>query len=187
MPRVKTKTKSARGKAYTCCKCGQAITAGEQYHSWSFRYGGTYRQHAAHGRPTRGQLTQSKLAAVYDAQDAASETIAGASDADDIAQALRDVAEQAREVAEEYREAVRAMNMEGSGNENEERADALGSYADTLESAADEMDGEQFEPADEQEEDVEEGQELNDDGETEDEWLDVLRDRATDALAECDV
>ena len=185
MPRVHTKTKSTRGAVYGCVKCSKPIVAGEQYHEWTFRYGGTRRQHATHGRPTRGQLTQGKLAALYDAQDAAAETIAGADNADDIAQALRDVQEVASEVAGEYREAAEAMGA--AGTENEERADTLDSYADELESEAGEIEGETWEAADEQDEDVEEGQEVNDDGETQDEWLEALRDRATDKLAECDL
>jgi len=136
MPRVEKKTKSTAGKAYTCTKCGKTIEPKTEYYTWSFRYGGTYRQHVSCGYPRRGQLTQSKLASVYNTLDDAEETISKAEDCATMADALSSVAEEARNVAEEYRDAVEAMNMAGSGNENEERADQLEEWAEELEDAA---------------------------------------------------
>jgi hypothetical protein len=194
MPRVYTKTKSAAGKTYSCTKCSKPITKGQEYHEWSFRYGGTRRQHAACGRPKPSQLTQSKLAAVYEAQEAAEEQIAGAASVDDVVGALNDVAEAAREVAEEYREAVQAMNMEGSGNESEERADALEAYADELENVVSELEGEEWQAAEPEEqeegaepEDEEVGDKVNDDGDTEEDWLEDKRQRALEELGNLSV
>ena len=186
MPRVHKAKKSNRGKEYHCASCPQPIVAGQEYYSWSFRYGGTRRQHVACGYPRRGQLTQSKLGAVYDAQDDAEKAVDEATDAGEIADAVRSAAEAAREVAEEYREAVQAMNMEGSGTENEERADTLEAYADEVENTADEIDGELWERAEPPEED-EEGEIVNDEGETEEEWLEGLRERAREAIGQLEL
>jgi hypothetical protein len=185
MPRVYTKTKSTRGKTYSCAKCPEPIKAGQEYHEWKFRYAGTRRQHASHGRPSRGQLTQSKLGQLYDAQDDAETAIHDAGSAEDIAEAVRGVGETAKEVADEYREAVQAMNMEGAGTENEERADTLDEYSEKLEGEADDISSEQWEadPPDEGEDE----EPVDSDGNTEEEWLEELRSRAIEAIMDCDL
>lgn len=185
MPRVHTKTKSKAGKTYACDRCRADILPGTKYYVWSFRYGGPRFQHEACGYPQRSQLTQSKLSAVYGAIEGFNPS--GAESADEIAGMMTGVAEVAREVAEEYREAVSAMNMEGSGNENEERADALETFADDLESEAGDIEGEEWEA-----EEVEEGEEapavpVNQDGDTFEEWLEALRDRANEAVGGLDL
>ena len=183
MPRVEKKTKSTAGKPYTCTKCHEPIAPRTEYYSWSFRYGGTYRQHVSCGYPRRGQLTQSKLASVYNTQDDANETISKAEDCATMADALTSVAEAAREVAEEYREAVEAMNMAGSGTDNEERADQLEEWAEELEEAAEALADAEFETED----DADTESPTNDEGQTEDEWLEERRGEASDALGNCPV
>lgn len=169
MPRVTTQKKSNRGQQIDCEKCRKPIWPGEEYYQWAFFRGRAHNQHVECGRPTRSQLTQSKLATVYDAQDSAQDEIAKLESPDEIAEQVRAVAESAREVAEEYRDAVEAMNMTGSGNESEERADQLEEYADQLEATADEIEGE-----------------TNEDGdEPKDEFLERLRDDATSAIEDC--
>src|SRR5262245_26128203 len=104
MPRVTEKTKNKGGKhgTYACGRCDQPIKPGQKYYEWSFRYGGTRRQHTDHGYPRRGQLTQSKLGAVYDAVDDADKTVGEAASPEDMAAALETVREQAEEVKQEY-------------------------------------------------------------------------------------
>lgn len=133
MPRVFSKTKSTRGKQYTCVKCAKPIVAGERYHEWSFRFGGDRRQHAACGYPKQSQLTQSKMSSVYAAIESAEESINSATTVEDVKSALDTCAEEVRQVADEYREAAEAMGAAGEGSISEERADALNDFADELE------------------------------------------------------
>jgi hypothetical protein len=90
MPRVATKKKNKAGKPYDCCKCSDKIKAGESYYEWSFRYGGTYRQHTSHGSPKASQLTQSKLSGAYAAIEAAEDAVATAETVEDLAAALEE-------------------------------------------------------------------------------------------------
>lgn len=152
MPRVYTKTKSTRGKAYFCDTCRKQIEPGEKYLEWGFRFGGSYRRHAEHGYPKPSELTQSKMASVLSAIEEAEGTIGGATELSEVTDALQSVADAAREVAEEYREAVSAMNMEGSGNENEQRADDLESFADDLESSISDVESKESDVEDKLEE-----------------------------------
>jgi hypothetical protein len=188
MPRVHTSTKSAAGRVYTCGACGKHITKGQKFHAWSFRFGGSHRQHAECGYPRRGQLTQSKLGVLYDAQDAATEAVEQTDQLSDLNDALQQVADTAREIAEEYREAVQAMNMEGNGTENEERADTLDEYADALESVAGDIDGnDEWEAAEPEEGADADAEPLDEDGQTRDEWFDEYRQQALDAISDCDL
>lgn len=188
MPKVTLKTKSARGKTYTCTKCHEPILPGTKYYVWSFRYGGDRFQHEGCGFPRRGQLTQSKLAALYDALD--DFDVSACDEPSDIAEAMRSVAETAREIGQEYQDAVDAMNMSGAGTENEEKAESLESFADEVESEADEIEGEEWEwdkPEDAADDvqPTEESVDLN--GDTRTEWLVTLRDRAQEAINNCDL
>jgi hypothetical protein len=169
MPRVTTKTKATRGAAYHCGKCGEKIKPGTKYYEWSFRYGGTRRQHEACGFPRRGQLTQSKMGAVYDAIDDAETTIATADTASDIADAVRSAAEVVNEIELEYRDAADAMGAAGESGISAERADELESFASDLEGEADNI-------ADE---------ERDEENETEEQFIERLREQATDALDNC--
>lgn len=168
MPRVATKTKSNRGKPYTCIGCRKPIVAGEEYSEWSFFRSSPSRKHTACGRPRQSELTQSKLSSVYAAMEDAEVSIASATEKEDIASALESVAQAARDVAEEYQEAMDAMGAAGEGGSNEERKDALEEFADELENAQSEI-----EQAERDEEDKDE---------TAESFIEGLRDQATDAL-----
>lgn len=209
MPRVTRKAKNRAGKPYRCVSCPDPIVAGQDYYEWAFFRSRPQRQHASHGAPKQSQLTQSKLAAVYAAQESAHETINISDDPSDIAQALRDVAEVAREMQSEYEEAAEHFGGQG---ENQERAEALESYADELDGEADDIEGESFEAEEPEmitcpecggigveDDSVQDPEECsgcsgsgeiedpdyeprNADGELEDEWIETLRDKARDAL-----
>ena len=134
MPRVYTyKTQARRGdKApHTCVKCHKPIEPGQDRYEWSFRYGGTRRQHVSCGYPRRSQLTQSKMGAVYDVIDGDWGTTQ-----EDVKTNLEMAAETVREVASEYDEAAQSFGGQG---ENAERASELDSYAGTLDDASREV------------------------------------------------
>lgn len=152
MPRVHQKKKNRGGKhEYRCVRCGGMIEPGDHYYEWSFRYGGTHRQHLRHGAPRASQLTQSKMGGAYAAQEALEDALsewrpAVAEDdslptAEDIKDALNSAAEEIRQVGEEYGES--ADNMESAFpygsptiDECREKQEALNAVADALEQAA---------------------------------------------------
>lgn len=146
MPRVNV-VKKARKSQGTCGKCGDELKAGEPYRWWEFRYGGARKRCMKPTcSPRPSDLTQSKMAGVYQAQESASDSLHSATTVEDIAQSLRDAAEGIKEVAEEYRES--ASNIESGMNtrtyqcdELEEKADELETWADELESKADDIEG----------------------------------------------
>lgn len=144
MPRVIEK-RANRGatKSKTCgardCReeAGRSIIAGQQYYTWSFRYGGTHYQHKACGYPRPSQLTQSKVGAIYAAQEAAEDELAALTWEDagkDPQEILEPVIESAREVAQEYRDAAESMGS--AGEEMESKADNIESWVDELESVS---------------------------------------------------
>lgn len=167
MPRVATRTKAKRGRKYICGKCDKPIKPGTKFYTWSFRYGGTRYQHEACGYPRRGQLTQSKLGSVYDAVDDAETIISKATSPEDIGAALSGVKDTVDDVQGEYEEAAEAMGAAGESGTSREYADELSTFGEELDSAASDIEGEEFE---------------EEDGETEAEWLEGLREKATDAL-----
>lgn len=128
MPRVNTQTRSTRGRAKHCGRCGREIKPGERYFSYSFRYGGTQVRCSEH-YPKQSELTQSKLSELYSAIEGAEEEMASAETVDDIVTAVGSVEEVARDLASEYEEAAEAF---GGAGENAERAEMLESYADEL-------------------------------------------------------
>ncbi len=165
MPKVYTYTTRARTKHadrgnYRCGKCGKDILPGEKRYEWSFRYGGTYRQHVTCGYPTRGQLTQSKMGQVYDVLDAP-----WGDTQEEIAANLHEAAEIVTQVAEEYSEAAQAFR--GAG-ENADRAYELEAFSSSLEQAGGEV--EQAER---------EGEE------SEEDLIERCREIAENAAAEC--
>jgi hypothetical protein len=125
MPRVNEKKKSRAGRDYHCTTCGRKIEPGENYYSWSFRYGGTHHACVDH-YPKRSQLTQSLMGEVYAAIEAAETEIQNAESVADIQSCLEDVGQSAEDVAGQYREAAEHFGGEG---ENAERADELESWA----------------------------------------------------------
>lgn len=141
MPRVITKKKSSAGKPYACGKCRRPIEPGEDYRSWSFRYGGTYRRcFRPECAPRPSELTQSLMSSVYAAQEEFSdgapyETVA------DVVTAVEMVRDAAEEVREQYEAAAEPFGGQG---EHQDRADELESWISDLESFSpeDDLDGE---------------------------------------------
>ena len=134
MPRVHTKMARPSTKDRQCSKGDGPIIPGERYHTWSFRYGGTYYRHERCGYPPQSQLTQSKMSGVYAAQEDARTALDVLSDpktADEDAQAiLEELAGVVTDVANEYQESAEAMGA--AGEEMESKADELEAYADEL-------------------------------------------------------
>lgn len=177
MPRVYQKTKSARGATRTCGRCGATIKPGDLYFQWSFRYGGTHYRCAQH-RPRQSELTQSKMATVYEAIESATDQLdKGATTVDEVRELVQGVAETVQEVAEEYREAAEPF---GGAGENADRADELEGWASELE------DFDPDEPESEVDTDAIEAQ-MRADGfspDDEAEWTSVLDARTQEAEAE---
>lgn len=141
MPRVQTKKKNKAGKPYDCGSCSEKIKAGQEYYEWSFRYGGTHRQHVSHGRPKQSQLTQSKMSGAYAAVEAAEESIASAECVEDIRSALEECAGEIESVKDEYQDGLDGMfSQDGAvAQEVQEKIDALESFKDELDSAASDL------------------------------------------------
>lgn len=127
MPRVIEKTKNRAGAERNCGVCGVVIQPGERYLQWSFRYGGT-RYRCMNHPPRRSDLTQSKMADVYQAIEEAELSLPKA-EADDLQGLAEEVAGVAQQIAEEYREAAEMFGGEG---ENAERAEELEGWADEV-------------------------------------------------------
>ena len=149
MPRVNTKRKNNAGEPYSCDRCSEKIMAGQTYHEWSFRYGGTHRQHTSHGIPRASQLTQSKMSAAYAAVESAEAEIAAArktGDARDVPSFLNTCAEEIGNVRDEYQESLDGMpdglQQGTAGQDIQEKIDALSEFADALESKAAEIESE---------------------------------------------
>lgn len=151
--RVTIEDKSQPLPNRTCDKCGTEIKPGMPY-KWvktKTTYGGTKRVRCATCPTwTQSELSTSKMAGVYAAQEEFSDFI-GSWNPDDGIDAVRDAlnncAEQVRSVGEEYRES--ASNIEeGFGHptymseELEQKADELESWADEIEQAVDSVDDE---------------------------------------------
>lgn len=161
MPRVYRKTKIRLGADRSCGRCGRAIKPGDEYLQWSFRYGGTHYRCASH-YPRQSELTQSKLASVYAAQESVQDQMPELTDPDSIVAAVEDVGSAAQEVADEYREADEAFGGQGA-TEAAERADELEAWAQDLESF-----------------------QLDVDDEEDEDWdLEAAREQALAAIEEC--
>lgn len=185
MPRVKSKTKSKAGKPYSCIACRKSIVAGQKYFEWAFFRQAPRRKHDECGRPKQSELDNSKMSAVYAAIEGAEESIAKADSKEDIAEALDEVVSSANEVAEEYGEAADAMGGAGESGISAERKDALESFASEVEDAANEIRDAEPEEVDEEvekEKDLPTTTDEQQAAEKEMEFLDGLREQATDAL-----
>lgn len=140
MPRVSAKKKNKAGEPYACDRCTEKIVAGQGYYEWSFRYGGTHRQHTSHGAPKASQLTQSKMSAAYAAIESAEDSIAGADNVEDIRSALEECASEIENVKDEYQESrdnmPEALQDGPTGEEIGEKVEALESFAGELSDAA---------------------------------------------------
>lgn len=152
MPRVHEQKKAKVGKVYQCAKCGKDIEPGALYYSWSFRYGGTYRQHKACGYPKSSQLTQSKMSSAYAAIESLEATFKGLhgpketrSDLNDLESAVTDCIAELESVRDEYQDSFDAMgdNLQNAdtGQQVQEKIDALEETINNLQSAIDTIQG----------------------------------------------
>lgn len=209
MPRVHTKTKSARGKTYKCQTCHEDIVEGESFYEWSRRFGRsgqTYRQHAKCGRPRPTQLSSRKTAVLEEAIDAADFssfspeldlesllTEGGEVEVDisDLETILEEIADVAREIGQEYQDGhdnmPEGLQQGEVGMAMEEIAQELESWADDLVSNADLETSFMYESFtyDDQSEISEEEQEEGWRSDVEDEWsqfIDGLTTAAQDAI-----
>jgi vacuolar-type H+-ATPase subunit E/Vma4 len=112
---------------------------GEEYYQWSIksqRGGTTYRQHVRHGSVRQSQLTHSKMSGAYAAVEAAEDEIASAGNVYDMKAALETCAEEIGNVRDEYQESLDNMpeNLQqgDTGQQIQEKIDALESFADEL-------------------------------------------------------
>lgn len=138
MPRI-NKVSQAR-KDQGSCRCGTEIKAGDAYQWIKFRYGGRrVKCSKCAFRPS--ELTQSKLSAVYAAQEGLHDFLDGWTDTDveEPRSEATNALDEIRAVQEEYEEAAEAMGEAGESCVSRERADELESWADDLESAVDEL------------------------------------------------
>lgn len=150
MARVFTAKKSTRGKKIQCGRCSIPIKPGESYYYFFKRFSRMARApksiRCMQHRPRQSELTTSKLSTVYAAQEAAEDSIAVAEEPDDIAQALRDCAQGVEDCRDEYQESLdnmpEGLQQGSTGEEIQEKIDALDTYASSLEDAASEIDGE---------------------------------------------
>lgn len=136
MPRVHTRRRhpSGRGRDISCGRCGKQIENGANYRYWTFRYGGKrIRCDRPECAPRPGDLTQSKMGEVYNAQH----DLGQLSDPSDVREALAAMAETVRDIASEYQQAAEHFGQSG---ENQERYEALDSWADELDRAASDLD-----------------------------------------------
>lgn len=156
MPRVHSMTSQGRAKggSMKCVGCAHPIVKGETYFQWSIkaqRGGTTYRQHTSHGHPKQSQLTNSKLSGAYAAIESAEASIAAASGKDDLVEALESCASEIEQVRDEYQESLDNMpdglQQGTTGQEIQEKIDALESFADSLNSAAGDLDDDEYEEA----------------------------------------
>lgn len=140
MPRVKSKTKNKAGKPYPCDRCDKKIRAKEPYYEWSFRHGGTHRQHLSHGYPRQSQLTESKMSSAYAAIEAAEDAIGDAEDVDAIRTALEDCGNEIETVAQDYQDGIdnmpESLQQGGTAQESADKIESLNSFKDELESTA---------------------------------------------------
>jgi hypothetical protein len=171
----------------TCGKCGITIEVGHAY-KWvkvkSGPFGGRtmYRCQAC---PTwrESELTSSKMAGVYAAQEHLGDSISGCESVDDLSVLADDVARMIREVSEEYRES--AENMEEGFGHSTAMSDELNEKADALEGWADEIECIDFDEFDEDDtEDDEDESEESRDARFE-EWLEEQRQKLDDLVNDC--
>jgi len=181
MPRVTGKTKNSAGVPYDCVKCSEKIRAKEPYYEWSFRYGGTYRQHQSHGRPKPSQLTQSKMSGVYSAIEGAEDDIAAADTAEDISLALNTCADEVDAVKDEYQSSIDNLPEQfQSSTPIQEKVDALDEFISALQNAASDIEGDEFEDDEPEEDDPKHDEWEN----KRSEHIEGLRQQAYDALGE---
>jgi hypothetical protein len=142
-------------------KCGKDILPGQERYEWSFRYGGTRRQHVTCGYPKQSQLTQSKMGDIY----ASFEDLAWGDTAEALVADLESIEETAEQVRSEYEEA--AENFGGQGP-SQESAENIELWISSLQSARSDI-----ETAEQKE------------GESDEEFISRLQEIAQGAVDEC--
>ena len=171
MPRI-NHVEKARKDQGACGKCGEPIIAGSPYNHISFRYGGKRKRHATKECQFRASdLTQSKMSAVYAAQESLEDYLADWADTvvDGLRGECEEAASEVRCVAEEYAEAADAMG--DAGADHQEKADELEAFADVLENV--------------DLEDFDEDAEYDDKEQAESDWRDDCISAVEDALSNC--
>lgn len=159
--------KSARkSKKARTCRCGHVVQPGEGY-KWAEPRFGPIKIWCHEHSPRRSELTTSKLATLYDAQD--DFTTEGVETIEDLQASLESLAEVAREVAEEYQDSI--DNMPDALQESSPAAEQMREYIYDLEQYADDL--ESFSP-DEQE-----------DEESDEDFVSRIQEEASSAAAEC--
>jgi hypothetical protein len=171
-----------------CDHCHQPIEVGTPYKWVAVKrtYGGvTYNRHEGCPNWRQSQLSTSRMAEIYDAQEDASTAIFSAETNDDLEAARDAFAEVVREVAEGYRES--ADNIEDGFGHPTGQSEELAGRADELESWADEIEDWS---ADDNEPDEDDDGWTDDDGENpfqeaHDEWLSAAQESLDSLIGEC--
>jgi len=131
---------------HSCGKCGTEIKVGDPYR-WvktkSGPYGGQTKYRCM-TCPTwrQSELSSSKMAGIYAAQEDLSDNIDTFESVDDLEGAAQAFADQVREVAEEYRESQQNM-VDGFGHDTS-MSDELGEKADSLDDWANDVESTSF-------------------------------------------
>ena len=128
-----TEVKSARKDQGKCGRCGTALPAGSPYLWFTVGFRSSYKNVRCTEPkcfPSRSERESSKLAAIWDAQDAFD--VSTATTIEEIEQAVHDVGDQFSEVAQEYHDAAEDQYGNIFNEEANERGDILESSADEL-------------------------------------------------------
>jgi hypothetical protein len=183
MPRVHKRTRSTRPvkKPFVCSHCREEVAPGQEFYTWSKRFGGPQYRHVACGYPRPSQLSGRKTAVVEDAIQDAEEAIAGlGADGEapealiqDIQSTLEQVADEAESVGQEYESGADSMP---ESLQYGTQAEAMRAVAEELQSWADEL--RSFQPtSDEPDLDPEGDEQANQD--ILDQWADDTKSEAT--------
>jgi len=176
-----------------CGKCGKEIEPGMAYR-WvqpkSGPYGGTKR-YICLDCPTwrQSELSSSKMAGVYAAQEQCDDDLYNCGDTSDLESLRDDLADQVEAVADEYDESAQNM-VDGFGHETS-MSDELVEKAESLRSWAEDIRSVYFEEF--SEDDVEsvpdatESDHEDDVEQARDEWLNEQRELLSDEMGNCPV
>lgn len=186
-----TTVKSARKAIGKCGKCGCELPKGSAYRWWKFRYGGKRIRCTKPGCAPKGsELVNSPyISGCMAAQESMEEALGSATCVADVQSALESAAEEITNMGEEARASFDNMpenlQMGGTGEMLEGRADACESLASELESAAGELEEDDARDLDPEDEDdwvtaIEAQGVERDEGESDEDWA----QRCRDAVAE---
>jgi hypothetical protein len=155
-----THVKKAQKDQGTCMVCHKTIRAGEPYKFFKNRIGMMSQRKVFCGAcPIRAShmTTSDKLATLYGIQEGLEDQAGNFTTLDDIKEALETAANEARDVAQEYEDSLSNMpeglQQGDTGQQIQEKVDAINEWADELESAANDV--EAMEAPDEIEPDAE--------------------------------